>query len=354
MKAIIIAGGFGTRLRPLTYNTPKAIMPVANVPFLLHQIELIKKYGIKEVIINLHYLSDSIKKALRGVKGVKLYYSIEKKPLGTAGAVKNAEEFFDDEPMVVFNGDILTDLNLRELINFHKAKKAKATLTLARVEDPTTYGLVLMAKDKRIKEFIEKPNWERVTTNTINAGIYVLDPKIFREVPFRTEYSFERQLFPKLLQEGKRLYGYETAAYWLDIGNPVKYMEAHRAILRQEVEVKIGGKKAGRGIWVGEGAKKGKGSKIFAPAIIGKRSTLGAGSKIHSFTVIGDNVTVGERSVINHCVIWSGTEIGDDVKISDCIIGGNCEIGDGVTLAVGSVLADGTRVGRGSQIGVKF
>ena len=165
MRAIIIAGGFGTRLRPLTYHVPKPLVPLANCPIIRHQIEHLRQHGISEIILNLHYHADMIKKYLEGVKkdlGVKLFYSLEKDPLGTAGAVKNAEEYFDEGPLIVFNGDTITDINISNLIQFHKSKKARATLSLVEVEDPTPFGLVTTEKDGRIKEFIEKPNWERV------------------------------------------------------------------------------------------------------------------------------------------------------------------------------------------------
>lgn len=355
MKAIIIAGGLGTRLRPLTYNTPKAMVPVANVPFLLHQIELIKKYGIKDIILNLHYLSSSIKKTLaEKSRGVRFYYSIEKRPLGTCGAVKNAEEFFDEDPLVIFNGDILTDLNLRELIAFHRAKKAKATLTLTKVEDPTSYGLVITDRDGVVKSFIEKPSWERVTANTVNAGIYVIDPKVFREVPINVEYSFERELFPKLLHDGKPVYGFESDAYWIDIGSPEKYMQAHRSILEEEVAVNIREKKIKNRVWVGAGTRLWKGAKIFGPAIVGKGCKLREGSRVDGLTVLGDKVKVGKGAAVASSVIWSGTQIGMDASISDSILGFNCRIEEGVVIGGGVVLADNSVVTKGSKIGVKL
>ncbi len=268
MKAVIIAGGLGTRLRPLTYNTPKPIVPVANRPFIVHQIELLRQHGIEEIILNLHYLSDNIKKILDEGRewGVKIRYSIESHPLGTAGAVKNAEEFFKEEPFIlVFNGDILTDINLTEIIEFHKARKACATLTLTRVEDPTTYGLVLCDQNSRVKEFIEKPSWERVEgleRKNINAGIYILDPKIFKDVPANSPVMFENYVFPRLLAGGEEVYGFESEAYWIDIGNPAKYQMAHEAILRGEVTlVRIFGRRESGGLWMVDNAEIDKTAK---------------------------------------------------------------------------------------------
>ncbi|OGC30712.1 hypothetical protein A2311_04320, partial [candidate division WOR-1 bacterium RIFOXYB2_FULL_48_7] len=250
MKAVIIAGGLGTRLRPLTYNTPKPIVPVANVPFVLHQIELLRRHGIKEIILNLHYLSEEIKQLLGDGKslGIKIRYSLEETPMGTAGAVKQAEALFDDEPLVIFNGDILTDINISQVIDWHKKKKATVTLTLTRVEDPTAYGLILTNQDGQVTHFVEKPSWEQLAnfaslgpTDTINAGIYVVDPKIFRDVPANTVYSFERQLFPAILEKGWPMYGFISDRYWMDIGQQSQYRQAHEAIMHNEVAVKVYG-----------------------------------------------------------------------------------------------------------------
>src|SRR3989339_295082 len=221
MKAIIIAGGFGTRLRPLTYNTPKLIVPVVNRPFVLHQIEHLIRHGVDEVILNLHYLSEEIKKLLGNGKkfGIKIYYSIEETPLGTAGAVKNAQEFFGTEPMLVFNGDVLCDVNISHVVNFHNEKNADVTLTLTEVDDPTSFGLVITDENGRVKRFVEKPSWEQVSCRTINAGLYVIDPKIFDGVPEGKPYSFERQLYPSLLERGAAIFGYLSRGYWIDIGN---------------------------------------------------------------------------------------------------------------------------------------
>lgn len=359
MKAVIIAGGLGTRLRPLTYNTPKPIVPVANRAFTIHQIELLRQHGITEIILNLHYLSDNIKSILDDGKdlGVKLYYSIEEHPLGTAGAVKNAEAFFDDGPLVVFNGDVLTDINISQILEFHRKKKARVTLTLTRVEDPTAYGLVLTDKEGRVSRFIEKPSWEQLANlssdgpvDTINAGIYVLDPKIFRDVPAGVEYSFERQLFPGLLEQGAPIYGYISDRYWIDIGKPGQYMSAHEAILRNEVAVRVFGGRGERGVRIGENSRIEKTAKLTGPAIIGKGVVIGAETRIKDYTVLGDNVSVGDETVLEQSIVWSGTRIGDHASLNDCIIGYNCVIEDNVTIGGGVVLADNSFIRRGSLI----
>ena len=358
MRAVIIAGGLGTRLRPLTYNTPKPIVPVANRPFVLHQIELLKQHGITEIILNLHYLSDSIKEILGDGKkhGVKLFYSIEEQPLGTAGAVKNAGEFFGKGPLVVFNGDALTDINISQIVDYHKKKKARVTLTLTRVKDPTAYGLIITAADGRVSRFIEKPSWEQISTytqlgsvDTINAGIYVLDPEIFRSVPKGVDYSFERQLFPDLLAAGDPIYGFISDRYWIDIGKPSQYRQAHEAILRNEVAVKVYGCRVGQA-WVGDQANIDKTARLIGPSIIGRGVNIGARAKIKDFTVLGDEVEVGEGATLERAIIWASSRIGSRAQLNGCLIGFNCVIEDDVVVGEGVVLADNSVVRKGSVI----
>lgn len=362
MKAVIIAGGLGTRLRPLTYNTPKPIVPVANRPFVAHQIEHLRQHGVDEIILNLHYLSDAIKSILNDGKewGIKIYYSIEASPLGTAGAVKNAEAYFDDQPMLVFNGDVLTDINISQIVEYHRKKGGRATLTLTRVEDPTAYGLILTDADGRVTRFVEKPSWEQVTTlsasgmaaDTINAGIYVLDPKIFNNVPAGVEYSFERQLFPALLAHGDPVYGYISDRYWIDIGNPRQYRAAHEAILRNEVAVKIFGTRTDGKIWIGDKARIDPRAKLLGPAIIGRAAAIGREARIKDYTVLGDGVTVGAESTLERAIIWEGTKIGDHVVLSGCLVGFNCVIEDYVRIGEGTVIADHSVIRKGSTINV--
>lgn len=355
MKAVIIAGGWGTRLRPLTYGCPKPIVPVVNRPLVIHQIELLKKYGIKEIILNLHYFSDQIRELFGdgGKFGVKLYYSIEEAPLGTAGAVKNAEQFFGapDELMVVFNGDVLTDLNISELIDQHKKNKADVTLTLTEVEDPTRYGLVITDEHGRVEKFLEKPSWEQVVTKVINAGIYVLTPKVFAEVPKGKVYSFERELFPGLLKAGKQIFGFASKYYWLDIGTPKKYLEAHRAILSNEVKVNLNEKEQGKQKWVGEDVRIAEKTIVKAPSIIGDHSRIEREAKIKEFSVLGERVVVGEETEIARAVIWNETTIGRGVKISDAVLGARCVIEDYAVIAGGVVIADGTIIRKGTLMG---
>ncbi|PIS31644.1 nucleotidyl transferase [Candidatus Saganbacteria bacterium CG08_land_8_20_14_0_20_45_16] len=341
MKAVIIAGGKGTRLRPLTNDLPKSIVPVINRPFIIHQIELLATHGIDEIIINLHYLSQEIKKVLGDGRkwGVKIDYSIESSPLGTAGAVKNAEEFFDSGPLIIFNGDVLTDLNISKLLNFHQQKQAAVTLTLTEVDDPTPFGLVLVDEQQKVKSFVEKPGWNLVTARTINAGTYVVDPKIFDLVPKGVPFSFERELFPRLLKEAWPIFGFASSAYWLDIGNPQKYKEAHQAILRGEVAVNIHGTRTDGKFWFGRQLELDTGVKFLGPSVIGDKVKIGKETEIKDFVVIGDQVTIGSRCSLDRAIIWQGTKIGNRVSLVDCVVGAHCVIEDDVIIEHGAVLA---------------
>jgi NDP-sugar pyrophosphorylase family protein len=310
------------------------------------------KHGVDEVILNLHYLSHEIKKTLGDGRewGIKIHYSIEEQPLGTAGAVKHAEKYFDDGPMIIFNGDVLTELNISKVVNFHREKNARVTLTLTEVEDPTSFGLILTDKGGRVTKFIEKPSWDMASARTINAGTYIVDPRIFDDVPKGKEYSFERQLYPSLLEKGEPIYGYLSRAYWIDIGNPQKYKEAHQAILRGEVAVKIFGTRIDGRIWLGKETHPDSSVKFLGPAIIGEKVRFGKETEVKDYVVVGDRVSIGEHCSLDRAIVWSGTKIGNRVVLSDCILGYNCVVEDDAVIDSGAVLADGSVVRKGTRI----
>lgn len=351
MKAVILAGGLGTRLRPLTNSIPKPIAYVANRPFLVHQIELLVKHGIKEIILVLHFMPQEIKRVIGDGRewGIRIHYVIEEFPLGTAGAVKNAEKYFDNEPLIIFNGDVLTDLNLSKMIDFHHQKKALVTLALTEVDDPTPYGLILTDKDDKVTRFIEKPNWDMVTAKTINAGTYIVDPKIFKDVPFGKEHSFERQLFPKLLETKQPMYGYVSSAYWIDIGNPAKYKEVHEAILRNEVSIKIFGTRLDGKFWIGKDTMPDPTVRFIGASLVGEKVRIGKDTEIKDYVVIGDATQIGQKCVLDRCIIWKDCRIGNYVKLTDCIIGANCVIEDNVVVEHGMVLAENSVLRRGTK-----
>jgi mannose-1-phosphate guanylyltransferase / phosphomannomutase len=353
MKAIIIAGGLGTRLRPLTYNVPKPIVPLVNRPFTFYQIELLKKYGITDIILNLHYLSDNIRNIFDDGKklGVNISYSLEENPLGTAGAVKNAEQYFDNEPMLVFNGDILTDINLSKMIAFHQEKKAKVTIAMTKVEDPTIYGLIIVDENSRVLEFREKPTWEQVVANTINAGVYICDPSIFKLVPKGKEFSFERQLYPMLLEKGEKIYGYKTDAYWMDIGDPVKYLKAHHDIMNGYVMANISGNRITADMWTEDDANISKSAKVRGKVMLGGHSVVAEDVILEESVVLGEGVIIGKGAKLKNCVVHSKTTIGENAKLENCIIGSRCTIEDFSFVGTGTVLADGSIIKKGTRIG---
>lgn len=353
MRAVIIAGGSGTRLRPLTYNIPKPMVPLFNKPFIQYQIEMLRRHGIREIIINLHYLADSIRDYFGdGSKlGVKLFYSYEKEALGTGGAVKNAEEYFTDEPLIVLNGDILTDVDLSAVIAQHREQQSCATLTLIRVTDPTSYGLVFTNDDGRIYRFLEKPSWDEATVDTVNAGIYVLDPKVFDLVPKGEPYSFERGLFPLLLQRNETMAGYITENYWLDIGSPSKYMQAHTDILKGKVHVEMDAEEVRPGIFLGKNVQIDPSAELRGPVFVGDRARVQAHTKLHEFSILGEDVTVEANTKIQNSLIWSDTTVGEDCQINHSIIGSHCQIYPQTRIEAPTVLADKSILETGTLLG---
>lgn len=353
MKAVIIAGGSGTRLRPLTYNTPKPMVPLFGKPFLQYQLEHLKRHGITEVIINLHYLSDVIQAHFGDGSelGLKIVYSLEEKPLGTAGAVKLAEEHFDDEPLVVLNGDILTDIDLTEMIARHRVNKARATIAMIHVTDPTSYGLIFTEDDGRITRFLEKPSWDEATVDTVNAGIYVLDPSVFRYVPRQEAYSFERGLFPLMLQLNENVFGYATDCYWLDIGSPQKYLQAHTDILMDRVTVQLPAERRDGNVWVGKNVDLDPTAEVRGPVFLGDGAKIRKRARIKEFTILAPGVIVDDRAVLEHTLVGEGTEIGEEANLRHCIVGNHCKVGAAAILNNNSVVADESVIGRGTRLG---
>jgi len=335
MQALILAGGKGTRLRPLTVYTPKPIVPLVNRPFLLYQIDVLRKAGITDITLSLSYQPDKIVHLLGSGSdyGVSLRYVTEPSPMGTGGAYKFASSSIR-ETTVVFNGDILTDLDIGKLIEFHTSKSAAATITLVPVEDPTRYGLIKLDKDKKVARFVEKPQPDELAelkTNTINAGVYVLEPSILDIIAEDTNRSFEYDVFPDILKRGLSFVGYEmTDEYWRDIGTPTSYLEAHHDFLS--------GKLASFEI-----EKAPISDDVATRAEIDKASVIGEGTVVKSGarvvnSVIGPGVHIEEKAVIENSVIWSHTRISSAAEIRNAVIGRSCHIGRNAIVGEGSVL----------------
>jgi mannose-1-phosphate guanylyltransferase len=277
--------------------------------------------------------------------GMKLIHVTENEPLGTCGAIKNVESLLGSEPVIVCNGDILTDLDIGALVEYHQRKGAAVTITLTPVEDPTAYGLVPLDEDGRIKEFLEKPSWDQVVTNLINAGTYVLDPRVLERVPPGENYSFERQLFVDLLEQGEPLYGFASNSYWLDLGTPEKYLAAHHDILDGQIDVPLKGKDLGGRVIVGKGVDIDKKARVFGPLLIGDGVTIGPGARVGGQTCLGNGVKVGAEANIDGSVVLDDAVIGERCTVDHSIVGRGTSLGPATRVAESSVLGDNIEAG---------
>lgn len=321
MKAVIMAGGEGSRLRPLTCSRPKPMVPVANKPVMQHIVELLKKHGFEDIAVTLLYMPEAIKEYFDDGRdyGVNIFYFIEDTPLGTAGSVKNAEEFLDDT-FIVISGDALTDADLRKALEFHNAKGSIATLLLKKVDIPLEYGVVVTDDEGRITRFLEKPSWGEVFSDTVNTGMYILSPEVLKLVPKNEMFDFSKDLFPLILKERMPIYGYIIDDYWCDIGDPQAYIQSHIDILNGKVRINIPAKEIEKNIWVGEGTEIDDPSCLRAPCIIGSYSKIKKNSIIGEYSVIGDFNIIGEGTSIKRSIIWNNAIIDEKVEIRGSII----------------------------------
>ncbi len=345
MQALILAGGKGTRLRPLTVYTPKPVVPICNRAFLLYQIDTLRRAGIKDITLSLAYQPQKIEQQLGdgSAFGVNLRYTVEPQPMGTAGAYKYAEDLIR-EPTVVFNGDILTDLDLKAVIREHTEHKATATIVLTPVENPSAYGLVETRPDGHVARFLEKPKPEEITTNNINAGTYILEPRVLDYIPTGENHSFEYGLFPNLLERGEAFYAHvPQRTYWIDIGTPARYLQAHMDLLADRVgRIHI---KDRRGNF--EAATM---AEIDDLSMLGDDCVVKPGAQIIN-SVLGPGCYVEERARVENSVIWAHTRVGAGAQVTDAIVGRGCHIGRAVTAGAGTVLGDKTSLTDYSQAG---
>jgi mannose-1-phosphate guanylyltransferase len=336
MQALILAGGKGTRLRPLTVYTPKPIVPICNRPFLLYQIDTLRRAGITDITLSLSYQPEKIEQLLGDGSniGVKLKYIVEPQPMGTAGAYKFAEELIR-EPTVVFNGDILTDLDLKTVIRQHKDRSAVASIVLTPVDDPRMYGVVETDGDGRVQRFLEKPQPEQTDCRNINAGTYVLEPSVLDLIPKGENHSFEYGLFPKLLETGEPFFAHTPQrTYWLDIGTPARYLQAHHDLLANRVTRFHVKDRRGK-------FDSATHSEIDELSVIADDCTLKPGVEIIN-SVLGPGCYVEERARIENSVIWGHTRVGTAAQINNAVIGRGCHIGRSAIVGRGAVLGDKT------------
>ena len=342
MKAILLAGGKGTRLRPLTIHTPKPIVPIFNRPFLNYQIDLLKQVPeIDEVILSLNYQPRRIEELFGDGSelGIKIRYVVEPAPLGTAGAIKYAGDDLT-ESVVVFNGDVLTQIDLAAVLRLHRERRARATIVLTPVENPTAYGLVETDPDGNIKRFLEKPRPEEITTNNINAGIYVLEPDTFDRIPSNVAWSIERSYFPSLVERNETFVGYIYNGYWIDIGTPEKYMQVHRDIMDGRYRTEPFSGNGSSHMFVAGDARIEEGATVEGPCFVDEGVLVKAGARIGPYSVIGKQCQIEEEARIDGAIVWQNGRIGKDASITNAIIGRNCHIGRSSTIGAGTVLGD--------------
>ncbi len=343
MKAVIMAGGEGTRLRPLTCNRPKPMVTVANKPVMEHILDLLVKHNLKDVAVTLQYMPYSIKDYFDDGKnfGVNMRYYIEQTPLGTAGSVKNAEGFLNDT-FVVISGDALTDIDLTRAIDFHRQKNSMATLVLKKVDVPLEYGVVVTDKEDRITRFLEKPSWGEVFSDTVNTGIYILSPEIFKYYKKDEVFDFSKDLFPILLKERKPMYGFITEDYWCDIGDLKAYNQAHIDILEGKVHINIPGRQIKDKVWVDEGTTIEDGANIKAPCIIGKNCRIRKGAVIEDYSVVGDSNVIAGRAGIKRSILWKNCTIDQNVQLRGTVLCDKIHMKDSASSFENSVIGDDT------------
>ena len=352
MRAVLMAGGSGTRLRPLTCDLPKPMVPILNRPIAEHIINLLKRHQITEVIATLHYLPDVMRDYFQDGNdfGVQITYAVEEdQPLGTAGCVKNIAELLD-QTFLVISGDSITDFDLTEAIEFHKRKQSKVTLVLTRVPNPIEFGVVITDDNYRIRRFLEKPSTSEIFSDTVNTGIYILEPSVLEYLPANQESDFSKELFPLLLERNEPMYGYIAQGYWCDVGHLDAYRESQYDGLHQKVKLDYPYREDSPGIWIGQNTHIDPTVKIEAPCLIGANCRIGPRAHLEAGTIIGDNVTIGADANLKRPIIWNGAIIGDEAHLSACVICRGTRVDRRANVLEGAVVGSLSTVGEEAQI----
>jgi len=367
MKGIIIAGGAGTRLRPLTYTRPKPLIPVVNRPFLEYQVALLKRHGVEEIVFATNYMADRIQGHFGDGSrfGVSMKYAVEDKPLGTAGAIKNARNVAGRDTIIVLNGDILTDFDISSIMRFHQENRALVTLTLKEVPSPSPYGVILTDDTGRVTEFREPSEAQKKAlaanpdapltgeVDYINAGIYIMEPEAVDSIPAGRPVSIERETYPKLLQEGAPIFAVSQNGFWLDIGRAEQYRQATEAILTRAISVDVPGEwQPSGGYWAQEGAEVDPTAHLAPTVHVGARARISAGASITGKTVIGPQCTIGANATLRDCILEEGVVIGDGVHLTGVICDNGVRIEAETVITVPAVLAAGGIIARGTRITV--
>ncbi len=347
MKAVIMAGGFGTRIQPLTNSIPKPMLPIMNRPMMEHILKKVKSAGITDIVVLLYFKPEVITEYFKDGSdfGVNITYVKPDDDYGTAGAVKKAEKYLD-ETFLVVSGDLVTDFDFKEIIGYHQVKNSKLTITLTSVEDPLQFGVVITDKEGRILRFLEKPGWGEVFSDTINTGIYIIEPEILKYIPENVPFDFSKDLFPLLMKQGITLYGYKAKGYWRDVGNPESYREVFKDIFSGKVKVFIPGEKITKDngvIYTEEGSEIPDTVKVEGTVVLGKNVTIKDDVCLKN-VVIGNRTEIGKDTSINDSVIWWETKIGENCLFNNSVICNNVEIGNNVKAEKGVIIAEKTEV----------
>ena len=357
MKAVVMAGGEGTRLRPLTSNQPKPMVPIVGKPCMEHILELLRHHGFEDVLITVAFMPQAIRSYFGSGEslGMNIEYSVEESPLGTAGSVRLASGRIDDTCLVI-SGDALCDFDLSQITEFHREKGAAVTIGLKSVENPLEFGIVVTDEDGRVERFLEKPSWGQVFSDTINTGIYVIEPEVLRHVPVNVPFDFSKDLFPLLLEMGRPLYGFVCDGYWQDIGNLDQYRQANFDALDEKVRLQVPGLKVRGDVWIGEGVEIDDVEGVEGPAFIGNYATISPDASVGPYSVLNAGVTLRERARVSRSVIDASSYIGRSAVVEGAILGRGCDvrlharvhegvaIGDYVTLGDQSVIYPGVRI----------
>jgi mannose-1-phosphate guanylyltransferase/phosphomannomutase len=346
-----MAGGEGTRLRPLTSNAPKPMLPLVNRPMMEHVIDLLLRHGIDEIVVTVAFMANAIRTYFGNGSefGVRLTYATEETPLGTAGSVRNAMEHLD-ERFLVISGDVLTDVDLGAIVKFHDERDALATIGLVHVENPLEFGIVIAREDGRIERFLEKPTWGQVFSDTINTGIFVLEPEIFDHIAPDKAVDFSSEVFPELLRRRLPLYGAVADGYWEDVGTLEAYLRAHKDILDGAVQVNVPGFELSDGVWLGEGADVNPEAVLNAPIVIGDNCRVEAGARLGQYTVLGANVRVRGEAQLDRTVVHDNAYLGEAVRLRGTVIGRACDLRKGARADFGSVVGDECFVGEDAHL----
>lgn len=351
MKAVVMAGGEGSRLRPLTCTRPKPLVPLCNKPVMAYIIELLKRHGVDQVLVTLHYLANEIVSYFGDGSdwGIQMIYSVEDEPLGTAGSVKKVESYLNDTFFII-SGDCLTDFDLTRALEAHRERASVATMVLARVDNPLEYGVVITDEQQRVRRFLEKPSWGEVFSDTVNTGIYVVEPDVFDYMDLDRAYDFSKDLFPRLMEEGLAVHGHVADGYWSDIGSLQSYRQSQQDLFEGKVQARLPGKRAAKDVWVGEGTEIHSSVVIRGPAIIGRNCRIKQGAEVEEMSVIGDNCLLEEGASLQRSILWNNVFVGRKSKLTGSTVCRGVTIKGGAQLNEGVILGDKCFVGSGAVI----